>query len=331
MSEFKVVVTDYEYATLKYEEEVLKNVGATLIPAQCKTEDELIAACKDAHGLLNQYAPLTRRVIENLEQCKVIGRYGVGVNTVDLEAATEKGICVVNVPDYCVDEVSDHAFALLLGCARKVVQLNNSIKAGTWDYKICKPINRLRGQKLGIVGFGRIPRALAEKAKPFGFELLVYDPFLTQSDVDSYGAVLVSLDELMANSDFVSVHAPLTPETHHLIGDHELRLMKPSAFILNTARGPVIDEKALIKVLQDGRIAGAGLDVLEEEPAHQDNPLLSMDNVILNPHVGWYSEQAEIELKTKAAQGVAEVLQGFLPKNLVNKQVKTKLNLKESM
>ncbi|GAB6152198.1 C-terminal binding protein [Desulfosporosinus burensis] len=329
MSEYKVVVTDYEYSTLQYEEEVVTNAGATLVPAQCKTEDDLIAVCKDAHGLLNQYAPITRRVIEKLDNCKVIARYGVGVNTVDLEAATEKGICVVNVPDYCVDEVSDHAFALLLACARKVVQLNNSIKAGTWDYKISRPIYRLRGRKLGIVGFGRIPRALAEKARPFGFELLIYDPFLTQTDVDPYGAALVGLDELMANSDFVSVHAPLTPETHHLVGEKELSLMKSSAFILNTSRGPVIDEKALIKALQDGLIAGAGLDVLEEEPASQDNPLLGMDNVIINPHVAWYSEQAEIELKTKAAQGVAEVLQGFFPKNLVNKQVKTKLDLKE--
>jgi D-3-phosphoglycerate dehydrogenase len=328
MSQFKVVVTDYEYGNLKYEEEILARAGITLVPAQCRTEEELIAACKDAHGLLNQYAQITRRVIEALDNCKVIARYGVGVNTIDLAAATEKGICVVNVPDYCMDEVSDHALALLLACARKVVLLNNSVKAGTWDYKISRPISRLRGQTLGIVGFGRIPRTLAEKAKPFGFHLLVYDPYLTQADVEPYGVTLVELEELLAKSDFVSVHAPLTPETYHLIGEKELGLMKPSAFIINTSRGPVIDEKALIKALQEGRIAGAGLDVLEEEPAPRDNPLLTMDNVIINPHVAWYSEQAEIELRTKAAQGVVEVLQGYYPRNLVNKEVKDKVHLK---
>lgn len=329
MNQLKVVVTDYEYADLRYEEEVFKKAGITLIPAQCRTEDELIAACKDADGLLNQYAQITRRVIESLDKCKVIGRYGVGVNTVDIEAATEKGICVVNVPDYCMDEVSDHALALLLACARKVVLLNNSVKAGTWDFKISKPIHRLRGKVLGLVGFGRIPRALAQKAKAIGFEILVYDPYITPADAEAYGAKMVSLDELMAQSDFVSVHAPLTKETYHLIGEKELNLMKPSAFILNTARGPVIDEQALIKVLKEGRIAGAGLDVTEVEPIQKDNPLLKMDNVIITPHVAWYSEEAEAELRTKAAQGVADVLLGYWPKYLVNKDVRNKLQLKE--
>lgn len=328
MDQLKVVVTDYEYADLRYEEEVLKKAGIKLIPAQCRTEDELISACKDADGLLNQYAQITRRVIEALEKCRVIGRYGVGVNTIDIEAATDKGICVVNVPDYCVDEVSDHALALLLACARKVVLLNNSVKNGRWDYKISKPINRSRGKVLGIVGFGRIPRALAQKAKAIGFSLLVYDPYITSTDAEAYGAKLVELEELMAKSDFVSVHAPLTKQTYHMIGEKELSLMKPSAFIINTARGPVIDEKALIKVLKEGRIAGAGLDVLEEEPTPRDNPLLTMDNVIITPHVAWYSEEAEVELRTKAAQGVVDVLLGYWPKYLVNKDVKDKMQLK---
>ncbi|SHE75671.1 D-3-phosphoglycerate dehydrogenase [Caldanaerobius fijiensis DSM 17918] len=328
MDQLKVVVTDYEYADLRYEEEVLKKAGIKLIPAQCRTEDELISACKDADGLLNQYAQITRRVIEALVKCRVIGRYGVGVNTIDMEAATDKGICVVNVPDYCVDEVSDHALALLLACARKVVLLNNSVKNGRWDYKISKPINRSRGKVLGIVGFGRIPRALAQKAKAIGFSLLVYDPYITSTDAEAYGAKLVELEELMAKSDFVSVHAPLTKQTYHMIGEKELSLMKPSAFIINTARGPVIDEEALIKVLKEGRIAGAGLDVLEEEPTPRDNPLLTMDNVIITPHVAWYSEEAEVELRTKAAQGVVDVLLGYWPKYLVNKDVKDKIQLK---
>ncbi|AEM79124.1 C-terminal binding protein [Thermoanaerobacter wiegelii] len=329
MRELKVVVTDFEFGDLRYEERVLKEAGITLIPAQCKSEEELISVCKDADGLINQYAKITRRVIEALDNCKVIARYGVGVDTIDIKAATARGICVVNVPDYCMDEVSDHALALLLGCARKVVLMNNAVKAGTWDFKISKPIYRLRGKVLGLVGFGRIPRTLAEKARPFGFDILVYDPYITQADVEPYGATLVGLEELMAKSDFVSVHAPLTEKTYHLIGETEIGLMKPSAFIINTARGPVIDEKALIKALQEKRIAGAGLDVLEQEPTPSDNPLLKMDNVIITPHVAWYSEEAEAELRTKAAQGVADVLLGYWPKYLVNKEVKDKIMLKE--
>jgi D-3-phosphoglycerate dehydrogenase len=207
--------------------------------------------------------------------------------------------------------------------------MNNAVKAGTWDFKISKLLYRLRGKVLGLVGFGRIPRTLAEKARPFGFDILVYDPYITQADVEPYGATLVGLEELMAKSDFVSVHAPLTEKTYHLIGEAEIGLMKPSAFIINTARGPVIDEKALIKTLQEKRIAGAGLDVLEQEPTPSDNPLLKMDNVIITPHVAWYSEEAEAELRTKAAQGVADVLLGYWPKYLVNKEVKDKILLKE--
>lgn len=298
------------------------------MPAQCRTEEELIEACKDADGLLNQYAQLTRRVIESLDKCKVIGRYGVGVNTVDLQAATDKGICVVNVPDYCMDEVSDHAMALLLACARKVVLMNNEVKRGNWDYKVSVPIYRLRGRNLGLISFGRIAQALAQKAQVFGLNLLAFDPYIPEEVAAKFNVKLVSLEELLKESDFISIHAPLTAETEHLIGEKELQSMKKSAFIINTGRGPVIDERALIKALQEGWIAGAGLDVLETEPVSPDNPLLKMDNVIINPHAAWYSEEAGIELQAKAARGVAEVLQGYLPQNLVNKEVKDKLNLK---
>jgi len=329
VGKLKVVVTDYEYENLKYEKEVLSKAGIDVIPAQCKTEEELISVCKDADGLINQYAQITRQVIEALEKCKVIARYGVGINTIDVKAATEKGICVVNVPDYCMDEVSDHAFALLLACARKVVLMNNALKAGKWDYKISKPIYRLRSKTLGIIGFGRIPRALAEKAKAFGFDILVYDPYVDPTDVEAYGATLVSLEKLMAKSDFISVHAPLTDQTYRLIGEKEIGLMKSSAFIINTSRGPVIDENALIDALKEGRIAGAGLDVLEKEPIESNNPLLNIDTAIITPHAAWYSEEAEAELRIKAAQGVTDVLLGYWPKYLINKEVKEKIKLKE--
>lgn len=326
---FKVVVTDYEYATLKYEEEVLAKVGATLVPAQCRTEEELIEACKDADALINQYAQLTPRVIQALDKCKVIARYGVGINTVDLDAATEKGICVVNVPDYCMDEVSDHAMALLLACARKVVLMNNEVKKGNWDYKVSVPIYRLRGKTLGLISFGRIAQTIAKKAQAFGLDILIFDPYIPDAVAEQFGVKKVSLEELLKSSDFISVHAPLNAETEHLISEKEFQLMKKTTFIINTGRGPVIHEDALVKALQEGWIAGAGLDVIEVEPVRSDSPLLQMDNVILNPHVAWYSEEAGTDLQTKAAQGVVEVLEGYFPKNLVNKQVKEKLNLKE--
>ncbi len=329
MSKFKVVITDYEFATLAPEEEVLSAVDAELIRAQCRTEDEVIAAAKDADALLNQYAPISRKVIESLPNLKVVSRYGVGVNTIDVDAATEHGVIVGNVTDYCMDEVSDHAFALLIACARKVVKLNNEVKAGNWDYKAGIPIFRLPGRVLGLVGCGRIPQALARKAQAFGINVIAYDPFLPQEVAEKINVELVELNELCKRADFVSIHSPLTEGTRGMISDEQFDLMKEEAFIINTARGPVIDEKALIRALQEGKIAGAGLDVLEEEPIEADNPLLKMDNVILNPHVAWYSEESQEELKRKMAQNVADVLAGYYPTYLFNRDVKEKVKLKE--
>ncbi|WP_019554836.1 C-terminal binding protein [Propionispira raffinosivorans] len=324
----KVYVTDYEYASLKEEEGEINKINARLIPVQSRTEDEVIANCKDADGLLNQYAPISRKVIENLPNLKAVGRYGVGVNTIDMEAATDHGICVVNVPDYCMDEVSDQAFALIIACMRKVVLLNNQVKNRGWDYKLGKPIHRLRGQKLGLLGFGRIPRSLAEKAKPFGFELLVYDPFVKEDIVKEFGGKLLTLDELLQSADVISIHVPLMKNTEHMISTKEFGMMKKTAIIVNTSRGAIIDESAMIEALQHKQICGAGLDVLETEPVGKDNPLLDMDNVIITPHISWYSEESEVELKQKAARGVAEVLQGKVPTYLVNKAVVGTLSLK---
>ncbi|SHF47598.1 C-terminal binding protein [Desulforamulus putei] len=329
MTKPKVYVTDYEFPNLKFEEEVLLPIGAELIGVQCKTEEDIIEKCKDAVGLINQYAPISRKVMESLPNLKVVARYGVGVNTIDLPAATDLGICAANVPDYCMDEVSDHAMALILACARKVVLMNNEVKKGNWDYKVSIPIYRIRGKNLGLISFGRIAQTLAGKARAIGMNLLVFDPYVPETVAKQYDAKLVSLEELLRESDFISVHAPLTAETEHLISEKELQMMKKSAFIVNTGRGPVIDEKALIKALQEGWIAGAGLDVIEVEPPTADNPLLKMDNVVINPHAAWYSIEAEAELRTKTARGVAEVLQGYFPKYLVNRDVKAKLQLKE--
>lgn len=324
MSKFKVVITDYEFATLAPEEEVFSQGDIEFVKAQCKTEEEVIEACSDADGILNQYAPISRRVIESLTNCKVISRYGVGVNTIDVEAATENGIIVGNVTDYCMDEVSNHAFALILACARKVPQLNNAVKSGDWDYKLSIPIYRISGRTLGLVGFGKIPQTLAKKAQVFGLHIIAYDPFADKEAASDLNTEIVDLDELCRRSDFISVHAPLIESTHGMMSDEQFNLMKKEAFIINTARGPVIDEKALIRALEQGEIAGAGLDVVEEEPIANDSPLLNMDQVIINPHVAWYSEEAQEELKRKTAQNVADVLNGKFPSYLVNHEVKQK-------
>jgi D-3-phosphoglycerate dehydrogenase len=331
MEKFKILITDYEYSSLEPEREVIERLDAELITAQCRTEDEVIEAAREVDGIINQYAPLSRRVIENLEKCKVISRYGIGVDTIDLDAATEKGIIVGNVTDYCIDEVSDHAFALLISSARKVTELNTSVKKGTWDYKVGVPIYRLRDRVLGLVGLGKIPQSLAQKAQAFGLKVIAYDPYVPTQLAKELGIKIVGLNQLCTESDYISVHAPLMESTLGMISDEQFDHMKREAFIINTARGPVIDEKALIRALQDGKIAGAGLDVFENEPILRDSPLLTMNQVTINPHVAWYSEESQIELKRKTAQNVADVLNGFYPSYLVNPDVKKKVILKEKI
>ncbi|MBM7570374.1 C-terminal binding protein [Aquibacillus albus] len=323
MNKFKVYVTDWEYKDLSYEKKVLTDDNIEFIPTQCRTEEEVISACKDADALINQYAPISRKVIEAMPYLKVISRYGVGVNTIDLDAATEKGISVANVPDYCMDEVSDHALALIMGCTRKVVLLNNQVKQKNWDFKVSKPIFRLRDRTVGLVGYGKIPQALAKKVKALGMNVIAFDPYFPPSIAEAQGVKLVSLEQLCEQSDIISVHAPLTKGTEGMIGEAEFKLMNQETVIINTSRGPVIDEKAMINALQDGLIAAAGLDVLETEPIDPSNPLLTMDNVILTPHVAWYSEESEEEMRTKVAKNVTQVLLNEeYPPYLVNKEVK---------
>ncbi|TWI58000.1 C-terminal binding protein [Halalkalibacter nanhaiisediminis] len=329
MSTYKVVITDYEFSTLEQEEAALGSLDVEIIRAQCRTEEDVIEVAKDADALINQYAPISRKVIESLPNLKVVSRYGIGVNTIDVEAATENGVIVGNVTDYCLDEVSDHAFALIMACARKVVTLNNAVKNGNWDYKVSVPIFRLPGRVLGLVGFGKIPQTLAKKAQAFGINVISYDPFVSAEVASEFNVELVDLNELCAKSDFISVHAPLIEATRGMISDEQFDLMKKEAFIINTARGPVIDEKALIRALEAGKIGGAGLDVLEDEPIASDHPFLKIENVILNPHAAWYSEESQLELQRKTAQNVADVLSGYYPTYLFNRDVKEKVSLKE--
>ena len=317
----KVVITDYNYADLIIEEKELKKWNARVIPAQCATPEEVIKVGKDADALISQYAPITAEVIASLDRCKAIGRYGIGIDNIDVAAATAKGIAVVNVPSYCEGEVSDHALAMLLAWARRIPHYTEEIRRGTWDWKTGCPIHRLEGRVMGLLGFGKIARLLARKAKALGLEIIAYDPYLPDEIFRKEDVKRVTLDDLFAQSDFLSVHVPLTSETHHLINGRALAQMKSTICIINTSRGPVIDEKALAKAVQEGAIAGACLDVMEEEPPANNNSLLQLDQVIFSPHVGWYSEEAQTELRGKIAEDIGRALTGIRPHGLVNKEL----------
>lgn len=315
---FKVVITDSYHPTLDAEKEELQEIDADLILEQCKTEGEIIEATRDADAVMVQHAKISRAVIRHLERCKIIARYGVGFDNVDVEAATERGIMVSNVPDYCIDEVSSHAIALLMACSRKVVQLSNSVKASQWTYMVAEPVYRMSGQTLGIIGIGRIGSAAARKGLGLGLEVQIYDPYVFETDLD---AKFVDFHPLLRTSDFISIHAPLTNETYHMFGESEFEKMKKSAFLVNTARGPIVDKAALYEALKTGEIAGAGVDVMEQEPPSLDDPLLKLDNFIITPHTAWYSEDAQRLLQRETARAVAAVLKGGKPRSLVNPEV----------
>jgi len=325
----KVVITDHEYMDLHYEESILNHEDIELVKMQCKTEDEVIEACHDADGIINLYAPLSRKVIEKLTNCKVITRYGVGIDTIDLDAATERGICIGNVPDYGVDEVSDHALALIMGLVRKITTSNQKVKSGTWDVNQLKPIRRLNTLTIGLVGFGTIPRRLAMKVQALGMNVIVCDPFVSSETAKEKNAKLVSLEELCKKSDVISVHVPLNASTRGMIGKEQFELMKKGVYFVNTARGPVVEEDELLRALEYGIVAGAGLDVIETEPINPEHPFLIMENVTLTPHMAGYSEESAAEMRSKASLGITDVLlHAQYPKYLVNKAVKEKIELK---
>lgn len=326
---YRVVHTDaYPGRLIKEEFEELEKVNAEVILTNCKTEDEIIEAARDADAILSVFSPLTRRVIATLQNCKVIARYGIGVDNIDVKAATDYSIIVANVPDFCFEEVSNHAILLLLVCAKKLVFLNNGTKQGRWDHSPA-PMGPIYGQTLGLMGCGNIGRATAKKARCFGLRLLGYDPYVDESLAKQYEITLVSLPELLKESDFVSVHTPLTKETRHMMGEKEFKQMKPSAYFINTARGSVVDEPALIKALREGWIAGAGLDVFEKEPIERDNPLLKMDNVVVAPHSASYSDASFSLLRRRVGEAAASVARGRWPRSVVNPTVKPKVQLRK--
>ena len=318
----KVVVTDLGYASYEPEKKELAAVKARLVLAECSTEEEVGEACRDADGVITRMAPVSAGAIAKMEKCRVISRYGVGVDNVDVPAATARKIVVANVRDYCNEEVSDQALALLLACVRRISSRDRQVRAGMWDIGAKEPFYRVAGKVLGLVGYGAIARTLHRKCSGFNLaEVLACDAFIPAEQIRANGATPVGLDELLTRSDFVSLHVPLTDSTRHLIGEKALKAMKPTAILVNTSRGPVVDCGALYKALKSGWIASAGLDVHEKEPPGKDYPLFKLDNVVLTDHNGWYSEESQLLLQRTAARNVARVLSGQPPLYCVNPEV----------
>ncbi len=320
-NKFKVVITDCDHGSIEEEKREFGRIGAELILAQIKEEKDLIRVCKDADGLLNQYALLTRKVLEKLLKCKVIGRYGVGIDSIDLKAATDLGIIVANVPDYCVDEVADQALSMILALIRKTGFFDQKVKSDQWDFRQGRPIHRIKGKTLGLIGSGRIGLEVAKRISAFGVRVITFDPYLQKTPA---GIELMDFDTVLKESDFISIHCPLNESTRHLIGEKEFQKMEKKPLIINTSRGPIIDEVALIQALTKRQVSGAGLDVLEKEPPDPQNPLLKMENVIIAPHISFYSEESISELKRRTAENVSSVLLGKWPGSVVNQEVKGK-------
>ena len=313
MSRPLIAVTDSPFPSLDPARAALARIDAELRMAKSPSAEDILAVARDADAILVTYAKLTGELLRQLTRCKAIGRFGLGVDNIDIKAAAELGMTVTYVPDYCMHEVSDHAMALLLALARKIPLSNALVQAGRWEMPAVVPIHRLAGRVLGLVGFGNIPRALAPKAKAFALRVVTHDPYVSPEALAAAGVEGMSLDRLLEISDFVSIHAPLMPATRGLFDAEVLRRMKPGAVLINTARGPLVNEDALISALDSGHLGGAALDVVAVEPLPRESRLIGRDNVILTPHTAFYSVEALEELQTKCAADVARVLSGEKP------------------
>jgi D-3-phosphoglycerate dehydrogenase / 2-oxoglutarate reductase len=316
MNPYKIVFSDYYYPDIHQELEILRKLGnieiidgMKIIPGGIKAEDELLRNGGDADALIVQFAPITRRVIEGLRKCRIISRYAIGVDNIDVAAAHEKGIVVANVPDYCIEEVSDTAIAHMFNCVRKVSLADDLLKRGEWSYSKIKPVRRFSSLSIGLVAFGNIARRVAHKLQPFGNPIMAYDPYFKDQDKFPWVEFL-TLEEMLPRTDILSIHAPLNNETHHLINRERLALLKPGAIVVNTSRGGLMDEVALLDAIQTGPVSGAGLDVLEFPDADYDQSVLMQvpDKVVINPHMGWYSEEAVLDLQRKVALNVYQML-----------------------
>lgn len=310
MARFRVVLTDARHSSYELEKKILQQADAELIICNCVTQQDVINACADADGILLDMAPMSAECIAALKHCRVINRYGVGYDNVDIEAATKKGIQVTYVPDYCAQDVSDHALALLMSCLRQTALRDRKVRQGQWNIQ-AGPSFRLQGKTLGVLGAGRIARELIHKVSGFGLrQVLAYDPYVSQEALAQIGAKKATKEEVLQQADFISLHMPVTPETRGMIDEAAIALMKPTAILINTGRGPLIDDAALLRALREKRICAAGLDTHCIEPIPADSGYLQLDNVILTDHTAYNTVEGVEELKTKSARNIVDVLLG---------------------
>jgi D-3-phosphoglycerate dehydrogenase / 2-oxoglutarate reductase len=319
----KIAITDYRFPDIDQEKRAVAAAGGTLIVGQAATEDEVADLCRDADAVLNVRAPVTRRAIAAMERCRIIVRYGIGVDSIDIAAATERGIMVANVPDYCLDEVSDHALALLLMLSRQVMPSIALSREGTWSVSRMPPVRRLRGQICGLFGCGRIGSLLAGKVSALGMQVIVHDPYLSEQRAREMGAELVTFDALLERADFISLQAPLTDETRRIFGAAAFAKMKSTASIVNTARGGLIDENALLAALDSGELYGAGLDVMESETVVTPvrTALVTHPKIIVTAHTAWLSREARATLQLRAIEQALACLRGEIPYGLINREL----------
>lgn len=330
------VVMVVPHPLIPHDEADYRKIGAEFIKKPCQTKKDIVNAAREADFIITFDKPFTREVIGQLERCQLIYNIGTGYETIDLEAATEHGICVSYPDAYCSEEVAEHAMALILACARKLVRLDRAVREGKWEsyekreirFNILPPMLPVKGKTLGIIGLGRIGRRLVPKAKGFDIRVLAYDPYIPASVFQECGAEAVALDYLVENSDFISVHAASTPETRHMLGAEQFRKMKPTAYVINCARGEFIDEKALHDAITQKEIAGAALDVVQGEVMPLDHPMLRLDNVIITPHTAYYSEESMARMKRRPFEEIERMVRGEWPQWLINTGVKKKFEQK---
>ncbi len=330
MPRFRVMATlRHEDYPLQTERERFSGLDCVLDSRVVRGEEDTIRYCAGAHIILTPVGGgvFSRNVLDRLRDCLAIIRYGVGLDGIDVKGATELGIIVAHVPDFCTDEVSTHTIMLILACWRKLIPLSNKVREGVWSYRPYKPIYRLSGKTLGLISFGRVARAVAIKAKALGLKVVAYDPYVDPKVMGDLGVKPLPFEELLKVSNIVSVHAPATEETYHMISDRELGMMQPGAILVNTSRGAVVDELALYRALMSGAIAAAGLDVLEVEPPDFSSPLFALENVVVTPHCAFYSEESLHELHSRVAEAAVEVMRGKVPSNTVNVEVMKKARL----
>jgi D-3-phosphoglycerate dehydrogenase len=326
MNRFKVVLLEHGYASSDAERKIVESAGGSFVDCDTWPRKQALAECLDADGVLVRRMELTRELLEKyFRKVKVIVRYGVGVDNIDPVAATELGILLSRVPDYCLEEVSDHAVALLLALTRGLVERNDVMRAGGWDRERVQPLPRIAKMTVGLVAFGQIARRTARKLQGWGLRLLAHDPYVEEETIRAAGVEPVSFECLLRESDAVLVHAPMLPENHHLFNRESLTLMKRGAILVNTGRGGLVDLDALCETLQSGGLGGAGLDVFEQEPLTPGHQIRTMPNVILTDHAAWYSESSQRDLQRTAAEEVTRGAAGELPKTIANPEVLARL------